>query len=51
LHSIKEISIGDFYKLYIAFSPGSFVSSEGKVWISLLAIFTNNFGIVVLVVY
>ena len=50
LHSIKIIFIGDFNKFIITFTPCSFISSKSKIWISLFTIFTNNFGIIILIV-
>ena len=49
LHSVEVVLVGDLDELLIAFSPGSLIGSEGKVWVSLFAVFTNDFGIIVFI--
>jgi hypothetical protein len=51
LHSVEEVSVCDFDEFVITLSPCSLVSCEGKIWISLLAVLSYNFGVVILIVY
>jgi hypothetical protein len=50
LKSVKVVSVCDLNEFIVAFAPSSLVSSVSEIRISLLAILTNNLGIVVLVV-
>ena len=50
LHSEKVVFICNLDNLFIAFTPCSFVSDECQVWVSVLAVFTNDFGVVILVI-
>jgi hypothetical protein len=42
LHSVEEVSVGDFDEFIIALTPGSLVSGEGEVWVSFLTVFTDD---------
>lgn len=48
--SIEEVPVCNFDELVITLTPSSLVCSEGIVWVSFLAIFTNDFRIIKLVV-
>lgn len=50
LKSIKVVSVCHLNKFIVAFTPCSLVSSVSEIGIPLLAILTDNFGIVVLVI-
>jgi hypothetical protein len=46
LHSEKEVLVGDSNEFLITRSPSSLVSSEGKVRVTLFAVFTNDLGVI-----
>jgi len=50
LHSVEEVFVGNFDELLVTLSPCSLVSSEGEVRVPLLAVLTDDLGVVVLVV-
>jgi hypothetical protein len=50
LHSEEVTLVGDFNKLFVTLSPCSLVSCKGKIWVSFFAVFSNNLGVVVLII-
>ena len=50
LHLEEVVLVGDSNELLVTLTPGSLVGSEGKVGVPLLAVFTDDLGVVVLVV-
>jgi hypothetical protein len=49
LHSIQVVAVSNLDKFLIAGAPCSLVSSESEVRISLLAVFTDDFAVIVLI--
>jgi hypothetical protein len=50
LKSVKSVLVGDLDELVVAVTPGALVSSVGEMGIALLAILSDNLGVVELIV-
>lgn len=49
LHSEEEVLVGNCDEFVITRSPSSLVSSEGKIRVAFFTIFTNDFGVIELI--